>query len=524
MTTAKKTLSLLLSALLLTGALAGCGNKESATSASPSASASADQMADDFTFGVYNFSKMDPADTYNGWATIRYGVGETLFRLDDNIQAVPWLAKEYKLSDDKLSWTITLNDNIRFSNGKAVDGEAVKACLTRLNENNERAKSALMLASVTADGNSVTIRTTAPNPTLINDLCDPYACIIDTTADTDFETKPIGTGPYAVKDYVDDDHCTLEANSYYWDGKPKCKAVTVKGISDVDTLALAMQNGEIDAAYGLSYDTLDTFQGNPSFTITQTATTRVYMLYFNMNHAYMNDPNFRRAVCMAVDKKAYGSTILNGAGTATKAAFPSMLRYGDSSKMTDVPDYDPEGAKKLLAESGYTLSDGKLMKDGKQVALKLVTYGRTGLPQSSQALQSALQNLGIKVDYQQYEAVEDVLTADQFDICAYAIVTTPTGDPAAFLNLTMGTGKSGNYGHYSSSEVDKLLSELGTEFDTDKRSDDAVKIQQLALKDSAYSYMFHLNMFMVTKAGVTGIQQSPVDYYQITKDTAKPAK
>lgn len=523
----KKALSLLLAAGVLAAALAGCGTKKTENSASPAASAGNAKMADDFTFGVYNFSKMDPADKYNGWATVRYGVGETLFKLDENLKAVPWVAKEYKLSDDKLSWTILLNDNVKFSNGKACDGAAVKASLERVNEKNERAKGDLMLDSITADGNTVTIKTTEPNPTLINNLCDPYASLVDVSAESggvDFEQYPVGTGPYVVKEYVEDDHCTLEPNRYYWDGTPACKTVTVKGISDVDTLALAMQNGEVDAAYGLSYDTLDTFKDNAKYAVTQTATTRVYMLYFNLNHEYMNDPNFRRAVCMAVDKKSYADTLLNGAGTGTKAAFPSMLSYGDSSKMTDVPDYDIEGAKKLLASSGYTLEGDKLMKDGKQVSLKLVTYGRTGLPQSAQALQSALQSLGMKVDYQQYESVEDVLTSDQFDICAYAYVTTPTGDPAAWLGYTMGTGAVSNYGHYSNAEVDALLKEIASEFDAEKRSEDAIKIQQIATKDSSFCYMFHLNMFMVTKAGVTGIKQSPVDYYQITKDTARPAE
>ena len=520
----KKVLSLLLSAALLTGALAGCGAKKEENSTSPATSASATKMADSFNFGVYNFGKLDPADKYNGWSIVRYGIGETLFKLDDSLKVTPWLAKDYKISDDKLSWTITLNDNIKFSNGKACDGAAVKACLERTNEKNERAKSQLKLDSITANGNTITIKTTEPNPTLVNDLCDPYAAIIDVTADGDFETKPIATGPYVVTEYVDKDHCSLAANPNYWDGTPACKTITVKCITDLDTLSLALQNGEIDAAYGLPYDSLSTFKDDSKFSVSQTATARVYMLFFNLKHDYVSDPNFRKAVCMCIDKKSYSETLLNGAGTPTKSAFPSILACGDSSKLTDVPDYDIDGAKKLLADSGYTLENNALMKDGKQVTIKLVTYGRAGLPQSAQALQSALQTLGVKVDYQQYDAVEDVLTSDQYDICAYAIVTAPTGDPAAFLNLTMGKDGGSNYGHYSNAEVDSLLKELDTEFDAEKRSEDALKIQQIALKDSSYSYMFHLNMYMAMKAGVTGIHQSPVDYYQITKDTAKPAE
>lgn len=515
----KKIVSILLALMLLVGVLSACGT----TNTEPSADISGSTELQDFVFGVYNFSKVDPADAYSGWGTIRYGVGETLFVLNENLEVTPWLATDYTLSDDQLTWTINLRDDVKFHNGNAMDGKAVKADLERVVGMNERAASQLNIASITADGNSVSITTTEPNPTLINALCDPYACIIDVAADVDNSTMPIGTGPYVMKEYVEDVSAYLEPFADYWGGTPASKSVTIKAISDVDTLAMAMQNGEIDAAYGVSYDTLDTFANNPNFQITQAATTRVYMLFFNLQNEFMNDENFRKAICMSVDKGTYGSVLINGAGTATKSAFPSTLSYGDDSKLTDVPDYDPEGAKALLAENGYTDSDGDgfIDKDGQKVSLRLITYGRTGLPQSAQALQSALQDLGIDVSYEQFDSVDSACKAGDFDICAYACVTTPTGDPQSYLNSIAGIGGNMNYGKYDNAEVQDLLAQLAVEFDTNKRAELATEIQQIITSDSSYCFMFHLNMFMVTKAGVTGMTQSPVDYYQITAQTAR---
>ncbi|NLH01369.1 MAG: ABC transporter permease subunit, partial [Clostridiales bacterium] len=278
----KRKLALFLAAFMPLGTLSACGQKKPEESPGASADAAKENAAPaDFVCGVYNFSKIDPADGYNGWGTMRYGVGETLFKLDDNLKVVPLLATAYKLSDDKLTWTIKLRDGVLFHNGDAMDGAAVKASLERLVAKNERAASDLKIASIEAKGNTVSITTTEPNPTLVNALCDPYACIVDADADngeTDFEMYPVCTGPYVVKEYTPDVSAYLEPFADYWGGTPKCKSVTVKAIPDVDTLSLAMQNGEIDAAYGLSYDTLPLFSNSDKYKVTQAATTRVYML------------------------------------------------------------------------------------------------------------------------------------------------------------------------------------------------------------------------------------------------------
>ncbi|NLV86558.1 MAG: ABC transporter substrate-binding protein, partial [Clostridiales bacterium] len=493
----KKTISVILSVLMLFAIFTGCTAKPEETPAPENETqAEGETSLQDFVFGVYNFTKIDPAEGYNGWGTIRYGVGETLFVLDDKLAVTPWLASDYSLSDDQLTWTLTLRENVKFHNGNPMDGPAVKAELERLVDMNERAAAQLNVASITADGNVVSITTKEPNPTLLNALCDPYACIIDTAAEVDNNSYPVGTGPYVMKKYVDEVSAYLEPFEEYWGGTPAAKSVTIKGISDVDTLAMAMQNGELDAAYGVSYDTLDTFANDPEFEITQAATARVYMLFFNLQHEYMNDENFRKALCMMVDKEAYGTVLINGAGTATKTAFPSALSYGDDSKMTEVPEFDPEGAKTLLAESGFvdTDGDGFLEKDGKKVSIRLVTYGRTGLPQSAQALQSALQDIGIEVGYEQFDSVEPVLDAGDFDICAYACVTTPTGDPQSYLNSIAGVEGNMNYGKYDNPEVQELLNQLAVEFDSAKRAELALHIQQLITADNSYNFMFHLNM------------------------------
>ena len=84
-------------------------------------------------------------------------LGETLFHYSDAMEIEPWLATEYENPDD-LTWIITLRDDVSFSSGRKMDGEAVKECLEHLIEVHERARGDLMIDSITAEGQTVTIK------------------------------------------------------------------------------------------------------------------------------------------------------------------------------------------------------------------------------------------------------------------------------------------------------------------------------------------------------------------------------
>lgn len=507
-----KRIATLLAALAIAAlTLTGCGG-----------GGSSDSAGDEFVFATNSIERMDPAKEYEGWGTMRYGVGETLFVLNENLEPEANMVSDYQLADDNLTWTMTIKDGIVFHNGNPVDAEAVKLCYERLLENNERAATDLLIDHIEADGQTLTIVTAEPNPTLINSLCDPYACVVDASVDTSkYSTNPIGTGPYKVVEYTPEEQVELEPNPDYWNGTPKVERLVIRNIPDTSTLASALQSGEINAAYGIPYDMLEKFDSDGDFTVSQTATSRVFMIYFNFNDEFTADPVLREAISMAVDKEALGDVVLSGAGTATKAAFPSNLPYGNDDLMTNAKDYDFDGAKKLLADNGYADSDGNgiLEKDGKDVTLTLVTYSRTGLPEQAEAVQSALNDLGLNVEYELVDNATEILTAGDFSIAVYAYVTAPTGDPLSYLSFTMGTDNGSNFGKYSNAEIDSKLKEMATEFDPDKRSDLAVEIQQLALADSAYSYLTHLNMALVMQSNVVGLAEHPSDYYIINVET-----
>ena len=137
-----------------------------------------------FVYGTTGYGEemgdagLNPHDNYSGWSCLRYGVGETLFKYNDNMEAEPWLATSYEFLDDN-TVKITLREGIKFSSGRIMDGNAVKECLEHLVATHDRAPSDLKVESIEADGMDVIIRTTEPCPAIINYLGDPYGAIID---------------------------------------------------------------------------------------------------------------------------------------------------------------------------------------------------------------------------------------------------------------------------------------------------------------------------------------------------------
>lgn len=507
----KKITSFLIILLMLLG-MTACGPTADTSSGADSRGT--------FVFGG-QVGSVDPASGAYAWVGMRSGVMESLFRLDDNMNVQKNLVSDCSVSDDGFVWTIVLRDGVLFQSGNPMDAAAVKASLERICSMQSRAEKELNIASIEANGNTLTITTREPNPVFPNCLCDPYSGIVDVKSLEADGSATVGTGPFRLTEYVENERLELDAFDDYWAGRPASSHVTIRSASDLDACTLALQKGELDACYGLPYDALDLFDGISGFKISQAATSRVYKVYFNLEHEFTGDPNFRKAVCMAIDRANYADVLVNGAGTPTKSTFPAATAFSDESSLTNVPDFDMDGAKALLTQSGYTDSDGDgfLDKNGSKVSLQIITYGRTGLPQVSQALQSALRQLGIDVSLEQLESTEERGHAGTFDLSVYAEVTLPTGDPYSYLMNSYGTDGTNNFGCYSNAEVDSLLAQLAVEFDTEKRAEITKQIDKIVLSENSYCNIFHLNMYIAMKDTVEGLEQSPVDYYHINYKT-----
>lgn len=524
----KKNLALGLALMLTAGMLAGCGGSKTEGNGSSNSSGSTESIGTktSFVFGDTTFNPeneeadVNPHNTYAGWACIRYGIGETLFHYSDSMEIEPWLAESYE-NTDELTWVITLRDDVTFSSGRKMDAEAVKECLEHLLEVHERAKGDLLIDSITADGQTLTIKTTEPKPTLLNYLSDPYGCIIDMQAGITDDGIVVGTGPYKVTSLVSGERLELERNDTYWNGTPGFETITVRTISDGDTLTMALQSGEIDGAYGMPYASYPLFQ-NDNYTFSSCATSRAFFAHMNYESPIIQDDAVRKAIAMGIDKEGFVNTLLDGNGYAAIGVYPDSFSFGGDAVHTE--SYDPEGAKQVLEDAGWTDTDGDGIreKDGTKLAIRWLTYpSRQELPLLAESVQATLKDIGIDVSINS-TADHNSIRKDSsaWDVYASAMVTAPTGDPEYFFTTHCLDSSSANNGHYHSDKLEALEKEMADTFDTERRGELAVEMQQTLLDDNAFVFCSHLKMSMISRADVTGLVAHPCDFYEITADLA----
>lgn len=518
--------ALLAAAALMTVAFAGCGGSGGSSSKGPK---------DTLTVGVTNFAdSLETTDNYFGWQVMRYGIGETLVHFDDKMNAEPWIAESWKVSDDHMSWTFKIK-NIKFSNGNPVTGEAVKKSIERTFAKAPRAKAMFELDRIEADGQNVTIYTKKPVATLPGMLGDPLFIIVDTSAEgkQDFAKQgPISTGPYMVKSFSKA-KTELDANPNYYKEVP-FKHLTINTIDDPNTRAMALQKGEIDVAVNVAAGDLPLFQDKSKFTVSSISSIRDVLARLSVKEGKpLADKRVRQALIQSLDRETYAKVLLKDTFIAGGPMLPPSVDFGyDELKKEYKDNYNVENAKKLLAEAGWkdTDGDGIVDKDGKPLELDFVFYsGRAELPLYAEATQADAKKVGIKVNLKNvdYNVLDGIGIRGEYDLLISNILTEQAGDPETFMNMYWKTNVNGsnpqNGSGYSNPAYDALSDQLAGEFDPKKRRDIIIQMEKIIQDDAATLIFGYPQTNMVSSKSVLNADIKPCDYYWVTADI-KPAK
>lgn len=471
------------------------------------------------TTGFFGAESLDVAYNWDGWIMSIYGISENLYRLDENIEPQPWIAESVETPDEN-TWVFTIRDGVTFSNGKTVDAKAVKACFERTYEKNERADSTLKIKSMEADGMKFTIVTPEPNPTLLNDLCDPLLGIYDATEEPDEELGVSCTGPYVATSFTAMTDVKMRANENYWGGAPKADTVELKIIDDQDALDMALANGEIDLIAQETANGASKFTDTSKYTTDTVTTTRANFLSFNLKTEGLDDLAVRQAINYCIDREGYADVVYQGFATPCYGIYPDNLAFGGTDGLNlTVDSYDADKAKEILADAGYqdTDGDGILDKDGVNLSFKVLTYSyNDNCIQLADMLQAELSQIGIELSIETQDVLDDPLASGDFDLAILNYAMAPIGTPSYFINMLFTTGASNNYGGYSNEKVDALAAEIGTTSDNDKVVSLTRELEQQVLDDMPFAFLADQQLIFVYSNKVKGVQINPTEYYLVT--------
>lgn len=508
--------------LSLTLALTACGTTENTGT------------KDTLKVGCSNFSNsLDPsADANSAWGTARYGIGETLFMFDENMNAIPNLATSYDVNDEKTVWEIQLRDDVYFSNGTKMTPETVKTSLDYIyaqeasGAGSNKVSQFIQIEEVVANDDSITIKTLQPYVDLSKILSHVNFVIIDVNGSDDISLSPIGTGPYAISEHSVGISAKLVANEYYWKGDVGFDFLELKFMTDSTTKALALQSGDIDFADSITTSNdLDFLRNSNKYSVYETLSARTAFSYINHDGILSNDV-LREAILLAIDDDTIAEITTGGVYTSAFSILPSTLDYG-FEKLVDKTPYNLEKAIELLDNAGIIDTDGNGIRelDGNDIVIDFIGSTNKSLDTICEAIEINLSELGIKTNVNIVDSttVWNMTITGEHDLAICSWMTVPDGSPVSFLESFYSKSPSDmNHGNYASEAYDAIYEQLVLEFDSAVQKELITELQQILIDDCAVMVHGVYTSNLSSNNLIEGLVMSMSEAYWVTADI-KPA-
>ena len=378
----RKGIACLLAGTLLLGSLWGC-SADSRSQADSSVSAEGESHDASVVVAMGPTSEPEAGfDPAFGW-----GAGEhvhepliqsTLTVTNTDLTIGYDLATDVSVSEDGLTWTVTIRDDVYFTDGEPLTAEDVAFTYNTVKESSSVNDFTMLDQAQALDDTTVVF--TMNRPFSIWPYTMAVVGIVPAHAydPATYGTNPIGSGRYILKQWDRGQQVILEANPDYYGEKPAMEQVTILFMEE-DAAFLAAQAGQVDVAYTSATYSMETVEGysfasyasvdNRGFNLPAIPAGEVNENGVPVGNDFTSDVLVRRALNIGVDRQEMIDNVLNGYGTPAYSVCDQMPWYNEDSQVV----YDPEGAAALLDEAGWLLGeDGIRKKDGKQAELVLL--------------------------------------------------------------------------------------------------------------------------------------------------------
>lgn len=452
----------------------------------------------------------------------------------------PSLAKSWKVSDDKLTWTYTLRSGLKWSDGKPLTAKdfAWTYNLLLKHPDLQVAVSIDGVKSVEApDADTFIIHMVSPrvvNPGGMMVLPEHIWSKIDVSKMADFKNNKdmVGSGPFILDSYDPESGIVLKANPNFWRGKPGFNRIIYVPYKNTDAAVQALKTGEVDLVSGLTPAQFDSLKGQKGIKPYAANNRRYTSIGVNPGAAdakgepmgdgnpVLKDVKVRQAIAMAIDSKTLIKKVYEGYAQPATGEVPAFypLYYWNTK---DLPlSFDLDKANKLLDETGYKKGPDGIRTDKGGNPIKLRLLGYASIPQHqamAEYVASWLKDIGIDTDIVMKQA-SDVAT--DTSVGKYDLYFTGWGigaDPDWQLSINQCSSRPNADGSGATTEsfycdpaYDKLYEEQHVEFDQAKRSDIVRTMQKMIYTSAVNDVICYQQALVAYRSDkVTGFTPQP---------------
>lgn len=447
-----------------------------------------------------------------------------LFKVDENMNIVPDLAKSWKISDDGLEYEFILRDDVFWHDGVKFSAKDVEFSINAFK--NPKNNSTLIVNYKDVkdikiiNDYQIKISLYKPYPAFLDVLSNgvlPKHLLENENLNTSgFNQNPIGTGPYKFKKWKKGQYTILQANEKYYLSKVKTKNLIIKYIPNSYTKTIELKNSLVDVAL-VDFALVNKFKNNEDFNILIDKSVDYRALMFNLNNEILKDKNVRIALNYMIDKEKIIKNVLrNYADIANHPIEKSWANPNDFAKFT----YDVKKANEYLQKSNWKKNkDGIYEKDGKELNFDIYVMSddKTRILLAS-ALEYDFLKHGVKTKViSKIDGSFDYTKVDSF-LVGWGSVLDPDYHTYKVFSSSQDSdiNLSGwNFNHYKNKIVDEALLNARYTKNKQKRKYFYEKFIKALYDDPPYLFIAYLNYPLVFNKNIKGIKPRILGHHGI---------
>lgn len=508
----KRTISLILTGLMLLSLLAGCGGSSDPVSESsqPEGSSQTPGGTPKDTIIWAQSGDINSFDFHVGKQPLTFDVTcnmfDSLVKWDADGKVIPALAESWEFLDED-TIQFKLRQDVTFHDGTPMTAADVKYTYDRARDHAIVKNNFSWLESTEmVDDFTVNINTIGAFSPVLNALTSPLAGImpkhIMEQNENAMAEHPIGTGPYKFVEWKQGEYVKMEAYDSYWGGTPKTKNLIMQVIPEASQRTILLETGAIDVAYDVLPVDVSKLEGNAATKVMHAASYKT--LYFSVNSNSSNpalaNHKVRQALEMAIDKTGIAEAILYGYAIPVGSNIAPGVFGFDPQLPAD--RYNIEEAKKLLAEAGY--ADG--------FDLKIWTATNQDYQETCVAVQEMLRQINVSAAIEVMDnqvMIDRMVSGEDYDISC-CMWYNLQGDADYVLSSNNFPDSASNFANYNNPKVVDLIMEARKQTDDTARAAVYRQVVEILEEERPQIPLFAYENILGMGAGVEGFQLSPI--------------